>query len=300
MKNNRFVSIGECMIEMSGGADDLWKMGFAGDTLNTAWYARNALSQSEWSVDYITCLGDDRYSDAMLAFFNRSGLGTSHIPRLPGKRPGLYFIHQAEGDRHFTYWRENSAARALARDLDRLGDALADADCIYFSGITLAILPAEDRLHFLSAIETARGMGALIAFDPNIRPVLWPDRDKLRAAIERAAHVSSIVLPTHGDEAPIFGDADGEATARRYQRWGVQEIIVKDGAADALLMIGDDMTAIAAMPADRVVDPTGAGDSFNGTYLAARLGGAAPPDAVRRAHETAARVIAQHGALVAA
>jgi hypothetical protein len=38
----RFVSIGECMIEMSGGEGGMYKLGYAGDTLNTAWYARPA------------------------------------------------------------------------------------------------------------------------------------------------------------------------------------------------------------------------------------------------------------------
>ena len=60
MTGKRFVSVGECMIEMSGGTDDLYRLGYAGDTLNTAWYARALLPQ-DWQVDYVTALGDDRY-----------------------------------------------------------------------------------------------------------------------------------------------------------------------------------------------------------------------------------------------
>ena len=51
MKN--FVSVGECMIELSNIEDRIFKMGFAGDTLNTAWYARALLSDS-WSVSFAT------------------------------------------------------------------------------------------------------------------------------------------------------------------------------------------------------------------------------------------------------
>ena len=43
MKPVSFASIGECMIELSAGKGDLWRMGFAGDTFNTAWYARAIL-----------------------------------------------------------------------------------------------------------------------------------------------------------------------------------------------------------------------------------------------------------------
>ena len=65
----RFVSVGECMIEMSGGEDGNYRLGYAGDTLNTAWYARAALG-NDWSVDYVTALGDDLYSQQMVDFFH--------------------------------------------------------------------------------------------------------------------------------------------------------------------------------------------------------------------------------------
>lgn len=123
----RFVSVGECMIEMAGGDDRLYRMGFAGDTLNTAWYAR-ALLDAAWQVDYVTALGDDLYSAQMRRFFTEHGIGTGHIQQIPGRRPGLYLIHQHAGDRHFTYWRGQAAARAMADDPAVLRAALAGAD----------------------------------------------------------------------------------------------------------------------------------------------------------------------------
>ena len=68
----RFVSVGECMIEMSGGEDGLYRLGYAGDTLNTAWYARACLPE-DWDVDYVTALGDDMYSEQMADFFDENG-----------------------------------------------------------------------------------------------------------------------------------------------------------------------------------------------------------------------------------
>ena len=67
----RIVSIGECMIEMSGGEDRSYRLGYAGDTLNTAWYLR-ALLGKDWSVDYATALGEDRYSNDIRAFLDAS------------------------------------------------------------------------------------------------------------------------------------------------------------------------------------------------------------------------------------
>ncbi len=293
----RFVSIGECMIEMSGGENQTYKQGYAGDTLNTAWYARAALPDT-WSIDYFTALGDDIYSGQMLDFLNRNQIGTSAIRQIRNKRPGLYMIHQADGDRHFTYWRDTSAAKMLADDADALKAVTDAADLIYFSGITLAILSSEARGRLLESVGNARSRGAQTAFDPNIRPVLWPEADALRSAMTEAAKVSSFVLPTHDDETPIFGDRTPEETAARYLQHGVEEVVVKNGAEDALIFTADGQTTVPARKGAIVVDATGAGDSFNGAYLSARLQGQSIADAGAFAHKTAATVIGHRGALI--
>lgn len=292
----RFVSIGECMIEMSGGTDRQYRMGFAGDTLNTAWYAR-ALLPNDWSVDYVTALGDDIYSKEMRTFFEAARIGTSHIQEIKGRRPGLYLIHQAGGDRQFTYWRGQSAAKLLADDPAKLQAALEGADIVYFSGITLAILAPRARGQLMKAIVRARNGGARVVFDPNLRPALWNSPDIMASTLTAAATISDVVLPTHSDEAPLFGDADSDATATRYLDIGVEEVAVKNGAAPALVATNDQRESIAA-PAAKVVDATGAGDSFNGAYLAARVAGASQADAAKAAHKVAGIVIGQPGALV--
>lgn len=293
----RFVSIGECMVEMSGGEARNYRLGFAGDTLNTAWYAR-ALLEEDWQVDYVTALGDDLYSTQMRAFFAENRIGTDHIATVPGRRPGLYLIHQADGDRHFTYWRDRSAAKLLADDRTALDAALAGADLVYFSGITLAILDDHARGRLLHAIVTARDNGARVAFDPNVRPALWSSPEVMRSVLTVGATLSDIVLPTHSDEKPIFGDQNPAETATRYLDLGVSEVVVKDGADPALVATADASTSVAPPPGAMVVDATGAGDSFNGAYLSARMAGIAPAEAARQAHAVAARVIAHRGALI--
>jgi 2-dehydro-3-deoxygluconokinase len=126
-------------------------MGFAGDTLNTAWYARSLLGEG-WDVAYFTALGDDPYSLAMRKFINEGNILTDCIRTIEGKRAGLYVIYQENGDRQFTYWRENSAARHLADDTQALLSAIDRADCLYFSGITLAILEPNRRQDLLKAM----------------------------------------------------------------------------------------------------------------------------------------------------
>lgn len=295
--SKRAVSIGEAMIEMSGGDGGTYRMGFAGDTLNTAYYLKARLG-ADWMVDYITALGDDLYSERMRRHIEGFGIGTGHIREIKGKRPGLYMIHQADGDRHFTYWRETSAAKLLADDQTALERALEKVDVIYFSGITLAILAPEARARLLDAIGKHRAAGARICFDPNIRPALWGDLEAMREALMSAASVASLVLPTHGDEAPHFRDADDAATAARYRSAGAEEVVVKNGAEPALVVTREGQWRVPAVKTGNLVDATGAGDSFNGAYLAARLLGADPEASARAGHATASIVIGHHGAIV--
>jgi len=293
----RFVAVGECMVELAPAGAGLFAMGFAGDTFNTAWYARRALPL-EWSVDYVTALGTDALSDRMTAFMADAGIGTGHVQRLPGRVPGLYLIELTESERSFSYWRGQSAARDLARDAGVLEAALAGAGVVYFSGITLAILPPGGRVQFLAALAVARRGGARVVFDPNLRPRLWPDEDTMCAAVMQAAGLADSVLPSHDDEAVHFGDANPEATARRYAAAGAGLVVVKNGPGNMLTWERGVVAWHAPEAVTRVVDTTAAGDSFNAGFLAAHLTGAETADAVRRGARLGARVIAARGALV--
>jgi len=293
----RFVSVGECMVEMSEDASGLYRLGYAGDTLNTAWYARARLPD-DWDVDYVTALGDDLYSQQMVEFIADAGIGTGHIQKVEGRRPGLYLIHQEHGDRHFTYWRGQSAARLMAEVPEALQQAIAGADIAYFSGISLAILPPRGRGKLMQAVHLARQAGAKVAFDPNERPALWTSARVMGSTITAAAIVADIVLPTFPDEAALFGDASPPAVAERYLNAGAEEVVVKNGGEPAFVAWRGGSDWVAPLPGASSVDPTGAGDSFNGAYLAARAQGIAPLEAARMAHATAAIVIGHRGALV--
>jgi len=290
------VSIGECMLELSGKGGEDWRMGFAGDTLNTLWALR-ALTGRERVANYVSAFGDDPFSRDQIAFFAANGIGIGESPVIPGARPGLYAITLTGAERSFTYWRNDSAARQLASQPDRLAKSLEGQSLVYFSGITLAILEPAARKVLIDAVDTARKAGSVVAFDANYRPRLWASAEIARSAINEALSVCDIALPTLPDEQSLYGDASPEATAERLASAGVREIVVKNGDLPACVFHDGRRETVPAVHVASPVDTTGAGDSFNGSYLAARLAGLPPLDATRKAHAVAAAVVQVRGAL---
>lgn len=293
----RVLSIGECMVELSQAGQGLLRKGFAGDTFNTAWYLRASLP-GDWQVDYLTGLGDDPLSDEMLAFMENAEIGTGAIRRIPGRAPGLYLISLKDGERTFSYWRDSSAARLLADDPDHLRQSIEAADVIYFSGITLAILSPQAVETLLSELRRAKAAGKPVAFDPNIRPRLWSDKMRMLDTISAGARAASLVLPSFDDEATHFGDINVNATIERYQSLGVECVVVKNGAQGATVARDGQTVFIPAVPPEKLVDTTSAGDSFNGGFLARFMTGASPAEACAHGAAVASVVIGHHGALI--
>ncbi len=115
--------------------------------------------------------------------------------------------------------------------------------------------------------------------------------------MKAALAVSDIALPTFPDEQQLFGDASPQATLDRLGEAGIKEAVVKNGTEDALVLFDGETVSVPAVQIDNPLDTTGAGDAFNGGYLAARLNGLNGPDAARKAHSTSAAAVSVRGAL---
>src|SRR5947207_608432 len=147
---SRVICVGEVMVELSRGTDARYGLSFGGDTFNTAVY----LARAGVDTAYATALGDDPYSDALIALATAENVNRDLIARVPGRMPGLYLIEtDNKGERKFFYWRDTSPARELF-ELDNwaiLAEALLSAKLVYFSGITLSLYSNTGIGRFLAA-----------------------------------------------------------------------------------------------------------------------------------------------------
>jgi len=298
IKNGRIICIGECMVEFYCAEDGSWRRGFAGDTLNVAWALR-ALLPEEIKVEYITRIGTDSISLEMLEFFKGSGLVTSHVQFDELRTVGVYTISvDRSGERSFSYWRGQSAARKLASDFLILEAAMKDCDLIYLSGITASIIDQAGRKNILSCLRSAKNKGTLIAYDPNYRYNLWSSLAVMKKFTSEVVPLADIILPTFDDELKAFGDVETKDTFKRLSELGCSEIVLKNGIQKTEAMSSETMIEIDVDSVKVPKDTTGAGDSFNGAYLSARVIGEDISSSVKKAQAVSSYVVMKRGALV--
>ncbi len=300
-KIQKVALIGECMLELHGTAFGAMQQSYGGDTFNTAVYLARCGGET-LSVWYATALGDDGLSAELMRRWAQQGLQLELVRSIPGRLPGLYQIEvDAHGERRFSFWRDQSAARAYF-DVPHtpLEQRAAEWDAFYFSGISMAILPPEGRERLFTLAQSLRDRGATVVFDNNYRPRLWTDVGVARTAFTRAFAVASVALVTADDHQALFGLDSLEDAVLAAQQLPADEIVIKRGAAPTLVRAGGTAPweSVVTESVPRVVDTTAAGDSFAAGYLSRRLAGHAPALAAQFGNRLAARVIQHPGALI--
>lgn len=291
----RMVVAGEGMLELSrSSGGQAWSLGHGGDTLNTAIH----LARFGEHVRYLTALGDDPFSDELRTGWVREGIDPELVLTVPGAAPGLYAIRtDPTGERTFSYWRGESAARRMfeAPGIAAALTRAAVADWLVFSLISLAILPEEGRERLLDLASRMRAGGASVVFDGNHRPQLWSARDEERRWRDRAIAACTIGLPTLADEQRLDAGMSAPQVAATWRAAGAREVVVKLGAQGCLA------NGRILPPFERLspVDTSGAGDAFNAAYVHARAAGKSVEDAARAGNRLAGWIVMRQGAVPA-
>ncbi len=295
----RVACLGECMVELREHGPGLFAQGFAGDTFNTAVYLKR-LGGERFAIDYATGIGTDRFADDMLAFWRAESIGTRLVRRIPERCTGLYSIRtDPDGERHFSYWRETSAARVyFASATTPLEAAIDTIDVLYLSGISLAVLEGALPERLPTLARRLRARGGKVVFDNNFRARLWPDAHAARSAFAALYALCDVALVTLDDEAAREPGASPERLLADAFALPAAEVVVKRGAAPTLVRHGGAIAEVPVAAVAPAVDTTAAGDSFAAGYLCRRLAGSPPAEAAAFANRVAGVVIGHAGAII--
>lgn len=290
------IVMGEVMIELAPLNEQQYSISTAGDTYNTAC----TLQGLGHNVSYLTALGTGEQASRIRSAAASQGLTLVEPPIDPKRSPGLYMISNDDsGERSFEYWRSDSAASALFKNTDALHallEPLTGTAYWYFSGITLALMSEGTRKMFLTLLGAYRKLGGIVIFDPNYRPALWSSHAEAAKAIAEVQSQVDIYLPGFEEEEALFGFSSIEtAAAALLLKWNAGEVVIKNGARSCTLIADGAIQEINILPAQHVLDTTGAGDTFNGAYIGARLANLNPGDAVTFAAKAAIEVLQVRG-----
>lgn len=292
---SNIACLGECMLELSNLPNGDYRMGFGGDTLNTAIY----LARLGVEVGFVSAIGSESYSDNMLEAWVSENVGTSDVLIDPNKSVGLYAIQiDSAGERSFNYWRSDSAAKNMFSQSDVYFSSLNKYDAIYTTGITLSLMSDQTFKDFIQFLKGLKKLNKQIIFDLNYRPKNWQNAVQAKERVATFLQVTDIALPSYDDEEILFNDGSIENCLTRYIKAGVKEVVLKNGA-DGCYVYANNSTQ--HYPVSEMVNPkdtTAAGDSFNAGYLAMRMRKKDIGQAIACAQKTAALVIQHPGALV--
>lgn len=254
------LCLGEPMLEFNQQPDGMYLPGHGGDTSNCA----IAAARQGAKVGYLGHIGRDAFGDSFMELWSSEGVDTSNVVQVPDAPTGIYFVTHGEQGHDFSYFRAGSASSLMTQG-DLPADALRSAKILHLSGISQGISDSAADTGF-AAIEIVKKAGGLVSYDTNLREKLWPVA-RARAIIHAAVAQSDIALPGLDDAIILTGLSEPEDIVRFYLELGAKIVALTLGPRGTLVGTAAESRLIPGRKVN-AVDATGAGDTFDGAFLA--------------------------------
>jgi 2-dehydro-3-deoxygluconokinase len=267
-----------------------------------------ALARLGHGVVYIGRVGEDGLGAAIARRLRGEGVDVSYLTIDEAASTGVMVRELRDlGPSEVVYWRAGSAGSRLGPDdVDAALERFRSARWLHLTGITPAL--SNDAAGAVErAVELASEASLTISLDLNVRRRLW-DEATAAAALARLAGRVDVVMGSLEEVALVAGlasslragaAADPERAADALLAIGPRSVVVKLGAQGGLERSTDGAGATTvrrpAYPVQQVVDPVGAGDAFSAAWIAFRLEGRGPEEALRAANACGAAVISSVG-----
>ena len=215
---------------------------------------------------FIGKVGEDAFGRKLAGILAECGIDTEGLCFDLQVHTTLAFVHKlADGDRDFSFYR-NPGADMMLSVADVRKDLIRQSRIFHFG--TLSMTDPVCRAATETAIQTAKEAGALISFDPNLRPPLWRNLAEAKEAILYGIRQCHVLKISDNEIEFITGMKDYDRAARSLQdQFRTKLICVTLGEEGSWAYYGDQLVCAEPYPAEEVVDTTGAGDTFTGSML---------------------------------
>ena len=233
-------------------------------------------------VGLASVVGDDAFGDVVMKSLRLGGVDLRLVRRTDKKKTGLTIWHSKDRQRAATTY-PGTIEMLKARDIP--DEALAQTKHLHVGAYFLlkGLQPGAEGL-----FRRARRAGCTISLDCNYDPL-----ERWDSGLRKALGLIDVFMPNDDEARYITGLADVEAAARELAK-RCRIVVIKRGAEGALVCSKDGMASFPAKKA-KVVDTTGAGDSFNAGFLSQFIGGAALAECANAGLAAAALCIGRVG-----
>ncbi len=232
-------------------------------------------------------VGDDDFGHNELAALRAEGVDTDAVGIDPEAQTGVAFIMvDDEG--------ENTILVVIGANNRLLPEHVEAGLAPHWDRLDAMLVNFEvPEATVAAAIRAAHAHGVPVVVDAGPPRPYGPDVWGQATVISPNA-LEAATLVGH----PVEDDAGAEAAARELLAAGPQAVVLKRGAAGALLATREGIERIPSFPVD-VVDTTGAGDAFSGALVVAMAEGKPLPEAVRFANAAGALAVTRAGTMPA-
>ncbi len=234
-------------------------------------------------------VGDDDFGRLNIDRLASNGVDVQYIIVSPDRTTGTAFVtYFADGSRQFIFHFSHAACGSMGPE-DLSLTAIKEAEYLHVMGCSITASSSLGAA-VMETVRTAAKHRVKISFDPNVRPELL--QGKIMDYYHEILGVADIVL-TGKSELKLLFSSTMNGIARLMEKES-RVLVIKDGSRGTSLLHGNEAYQIATFTATEV-DPTGAGDCFDGTFLASLVKGCSLRDAVIRANAAGSLAVEKRG-----
>ena len=211
---------------------------------------------------FIGKVGKDMFGKQLRETIKDVGIDDTYLLDDEEVHTTLAFVKTYEnGDRDFSFYR-NPGADMMLKEEEVPLDALRDCRVFHFG--TLSMTHEDVRKATKKAVETAKEAGALISFDPNLRPPLWDDLEEAKKQIDWGLKNSDIVKIADNELQFMCGEEDLEKCAQLLKEKypSIKVLNATYGADGSCSYYKDLRVFVPAFKLGGTIETTGAGDTF--------------------------------------